>query len=458
MPFFLREKRRDRHGPAIHPQEKGSSLSPGPSRISTMPRCSNPTSYALNDGSAATPIQRNRLWCALALLSLATTLPLSAVLSVLLPAKIGVIAPQDKISVLALVSTGAAIAGMIGAISAGALSDRTQGRYGRRNPWLLGWGGLVAVATVMMAAASNRGMLLVSTSLGQIGINGMLVVTSAVVPDRVAAARFGTANACIGVGQLLGLALGTMWGSHFLAAPDQGLLWLAAMPVVGALAFVLIAPESPAPRMPQPLSHPLKSLLPPAHASDFYWAAGARLMLVLGTTMVLNYQLYILTDYMRQPDRIAAAALSAAAVAYLIGALIGSALGGPLSDRIGRRKGIVIGSSMLIAGSTLFLLFWPVPWAMSAYKVFNGMGFGVYLAVHSALATEVLPNSETRGKDLSFLNIANNLGNILAPAAATLSLSAPGGYATLFTVAITLCAASTLLIVPIRSSRVEQIG
>lgn len=393
------------------------------------------------------------LWLALALVSLATTIPLSAITSVLLPAKVGLIAPQQKVSLLAIISTGAAITGMIGGIAAGAISDRTRSRYGRRNPWLLAWGILTAIATVLMAYASTTFMLLVSASLAQVALDGMLVVTSAVIPDRTAPARFGTATAFVGVGQLLGLALGTMGGSHFLTGPRQGLLWLAAVPTTGALGFAMAAPEKPTEDSKEPLSNPLRSLLPPTHANDFYWASGARLLLVLGTTIVLNYQLYILTDYMHQSDRLIGAALTNAAIAYLIGALIGGALGGPLSDRIGRRKGIVIGSSALIAGSIVFLLCFPVPWSLSAYRVLNGLGFGVYLAVHSALATEALPSPDMRGKDLSFLNVANNLGNVFAPVVATIALSSRYGYNALFVVAISLCAVSILPIVPIRLAR-----
>ncbi|WP_215747535.1 MULTISPECIES: hypothetical protein [Gluconobacter] len=75
----------------------------------------------------------------------------------------------------------------------------------------------------------------------------------------------------------------------------------------------------------------------------------------------------------------------------------------------------------------------------------------VNLAVHGALATEVLPNPKTRGKDLGF-TVANTLGGIFAPMLTAMAVRL-GGYPSMFALAAFLCIGSALLIVPIRSVR-----
>ncbi|HLU62938.1 MAG TPA: MFS transporter, partial [Protaetiibacter sp.] len=52
-----------------------------------------------------------------------------------LPYKIGLIAPGDKVAVLAVAATVGAIVGAIAGPIAGVLSDRTRTRIGRRRPW-----------------------------------------------------------------------------------------------------------------------------------------------------------------------------------------------------------------------------------------------------------------------------------------------------------------------------------
>lgn len=46
--------------------------------------------------------------------------------------------PEDKVDLLALLTTTGAIAAVICMILAGTLSDRTQSKLGPRNPWIIG--------------------------------------------------------------------------------------------------------------------------------------------------------------------------------------------------------------------------------------------------------------------------------------------------------------------------------
>jgi hypothetical protein len=155
------------------------------------------------------------------------------------------------------------------------MSDRTNGPWGRRNPWILG-GLLTTAAAALMALALTEGRLLLCAAAVQVGLNGLLVVTSVVIPDRVPQARFATAIEFVGVDQLLGLALGSVIGSAFLARPGEGLAWLGLVPAAGAVTFVVIAPDQPAYPRTEASRRFLSAVLPPANGPDFYWAAAAR--------------------------------------------------------------------------------------------------------------------------------------------------------------------------------------
>jgi MFS family permease len=374
---------------------------------------------------------------------------------VLLAAKLDFAAETgDRIGMLALIASAAAGASLFAAVFAGHFSDRTRGRFGMRTPWIVG-SGLVAGLALLAMAVAEHAALLPATCGMLMAVSAQLVVTAAVIPDRAPVAQRGTLSAAIGVGQLIGMALGLIAAAQFIVRPDAGLAWIALVPALSGVLFALIAPEAPNHGAPPPASSgpdALRSLLPPRGAPDFYRAVAARFFLVLGTSMILNYQLYIVTDHLGQDAAGAAATLSRAALIYVAGAVLGGALGGPLSDRLGRRKPLVFASSLLIGGSVLLMAAWAQAWAFVLYKAVNGFGFGIYLAVHGALCTEVLPNPATRGKDIGFVTVATRLGGIVAPSLAGAALSV-GGYAAMFIASTAFCIGSITLIVPIRSVR-----
>jgi MFS family permease len=132
--------------------------------------------------------------------------------------------------------------------------------------------------------------------------------------------------------------------------------------------------------------------------------------------------------------------------------MIGTAmLGGWLSDRVGKRKIFVIWSGVLIAIAATLLAIWPTwPVAMVASVLF-GAGFGVYLAVDTALVTQVLPAATDRAKDLGVINIAPSASQALGPVLAAPVVAYLGGYPTLFILTALTTLAGAVAVVKIRS-------
>ena len=106
----------------------------------------------------------------------------------------------------------------------------------------------------------------------------------------------------------------------------------------------------------------------------------------------------------------------------------------------------------MAAGAAL-LAAWPTWTASIAAAALLGVGFGVYMAVDTALITQVLPAAADRGKDLGVINIANAAPQVLAPALAAPVIAGLGGYPVLYGLTALVTLLGAVLVLPIRSVR-----
>ncbi|MFE4820732.1 MFS transporter [Streptomyces sp. NPDC056704] len=139
-------------------------------------------------------------------------------------------------------------------------------------------------------------------------------------------------------------------------------------------------------------------------------------------------------DRLGYSDDAVSAKVLVGTLAMVVATVTGSLLGGQLSDRSGRRKPYVLGSSLVMALS-LALLAAAQSFGMYVVAVIVfGLGEGLYLPVDLALAAAVLPNPDESAKDMGVLNIGNALPQSLVPIAAPALLAIGGGgnYGALF--------------------------
>jgi len=138
---------------------------------------------------------------------------------------------------------------------------------------------------------------------------------------------------------------------------------------------------------------------------------------------------------------------------YAAGAVATAVGGGMWSDRTGRRKPLVIVSSLVMAAGAVLLAVRPTWTASLVAAALLGIGYGVYMAVDTALVTQVLPAAADRGKDLGIVNIANAAPQVLAPALAAPVVAGLGGYPMLYALTAVVTIAGAVLVLPIRSVR-----
>ncbi|MFE7182210.1 MFS transporter [Streptomyces erythrochromogenes] len=373
------------------------------------------------------------------------------VAGVLLALQVEAVDPADKVANFGLIAGVSAIFATVFNPVAGALSDRS----GRRNPWILG-GGLAAVPAMFLLGLADTILLItIAWCLGQAVMNVYQAAITSVVPDRVPVSARGRASAAVGLGLPFGSTLGALIGAAFSEDYRTGYLVFGALVAGAAVLFTACSREERLPaRAPLPVRDQLAAFASALRDHDFRWAFIGRALLVLGYFAVSGYQLYILQDHTVLP----AGMKPEAAVAVLmpltsVAMVVSTVLGGYLSDRFDRRK-LFVGASALLSAVALVIPAVSTSWAaMLAFAAVNGLAFGCYMAVDTALVTMVLPNAEDAARDMGVLNIANAGPQIIAPFVASVVVSVSGGYTTLFVVAAVLAVAGALAVKPIRGVR-----
>lgn len=400
----------------------------------------------------AAPVRLGRLLPVLAVAN-AAMFALYAGVGVLLGLNVEQLDPAGKVSSLGLISgIGAVFATVFNPVG-GALSDRTRSRFGRRVPWMIGGSVAALGAMALMAGARSLFALAVGWCLGQATMNLFQAALTAIVPDRVPEDRRGTASAVLGIMLSLGSVIGTLLAARFAADIPFGYLVFGALVVAAAVLASVFTRDAgrdsgPVERRERP------RFLSAMRHRDFMWVFIGRTLMVLGYFMVLSFLLYILKDYIGLPPGLKPAdAVARITLISTACSIVATLVGGPLSDKLNRRKAFVTVAGVVASLALLIPLLAPSWGLVMVFAVIHGSAFGLYFAVDIALATLVLPNPEDAARDLGVLNVAAAGPQIAAPFVASAVIQIGGGYAPLFGVAVVVCLAGALAVLPIRSVR-----
>ena len=354
---------------------------------------------------------------------------------------------------LSVVMAAGAISSLLANPVIGALSDRTTSRWGRRHPWTVAGAVLGAVGIGIVAAAPDVPVMVAGWLIAEIGLGGMLATLTAALPDRVPVKQRGTLGALIGVSQMLGTVLGALIVTVVVPRMTTGYATCAAILIIGAAVFVLRTPDEPLPVEFKP-SGSLKSAIrwvSPREHPDFGWAWITHFLINLGNALGTLYLLYFLAKDVRYHDP--QTGLLTLMGLYALGLLIAGPACGTFSDRSGRRKPYIIGSSVIMGVAAVLLAASPTWGAALVAAPLLGAGFGTYWAAAPALLTEVLPAAADRAKDLGLINVAYSLPLVVGPLIAGLVLGLLNSYPALFAVAGVATLAASVTVARVRSVR-----
>lgn len=400
-------------------------------------------------------IDKTRFCAAFFIFSFCWMLALQIVAAVLLPQRLSIIAPESKDAIFGVLNSATALASLISNLVVGNMSDRTRSVLGRRTPWIAS-GGLLAGITLFLIGFLPDGVSIgVSYCLAMVGLNMMIAPVVASLSDRVPEDMRGTMSAFISAGTLFGSALGQIVGAQFITMMMPGFIISGiVMALSGILTVVFWPREASSKDMPKQKAD-FKSILvsfkPPVKgARDFWLAFVGRSFLLFSYYMILNYQLYILKDYIGLDDKSAGSTLSIMSLVLMVVSLISALSAGPISDKIGRRKVPVVVASLLLAVGYALPWIMHSPMGMILFSAIGGFGYGMYGSVDQALNVDVLPNEEEAGKDLGILNIATTLGQMVGPIVTSSIVVATKSYALVFPAAIALAVAGCVFIMLIK--------
>ena len=422
------------------------------------PRAPASTVDAPPVGAPTSPPATRRLLPGLAVTSFVLFATYSGLISLLLPNQVLAIDEANKVSNLAIVTTVSFIFTLFAQPIVGALSDRTRSRLGRRAPWMILGAAVAAVFLVGLGSLSSIVWITVFWVVIQVALNALQGPLTAIVPDRFPRERRGVASAMVGIGTMVGGAGGVIVASMLAANLGLGYSVFGAAVLVVTLGFVLLNRDSSskdASIAPWSWKAFLSGFwINPRRHPDFAWAFAARFLFILGYFVVVAFQLYILTDYLRLPVAEANATMVPLSLAGMVTTLVAITVAGWWSDRVGRRKVFIYAATAFMVVGLAFPLVMPNLTGMFIMALVNGFGFGLYMACDTALMTEVLPGGgAAAGKDLGILNVATNIPQAMSPAIAGLLIGSLGGYPALFVFGIVCVIAAAFVLVPIKSVR-----
>ncbi len=338
----------------------------------------------------------------------------SSLHSIVLPLRLlDMVAETEKNTYLGLLTFAGLLLAMIVQPIAGAISDRSGFKWGRRRPYIL-IGSLLGVLLLPgIGLFQSYIALFIIYCLLQMTSNVAQGTYQAFIPDLVPQDRKGLAS---GVKSLLeiigGIAIVRLIG-YFMGkyVPGEGVIWLwlvlgvlAAVLLGAMLATIIMVKESPGRKNEEQLSV-WKTLsrsfkVDVRKDRDFIVFLVSRLLIFMALATIQTFTLFYLRDVIGLVNP--ATATADLLIAVGVGMLLAVYPAGRLSDRIGRRP-VVISSGLVGAGGILVLFFSTSYGVVIAGGAIIGIATGAFMSSNWALATDLVPG----GEEARYLGLAN---------------------------------------------------
>ena len=363
----------------------------------------------------------------------ATNFHWGALLLILLPGDIKLLAGEHKAQMLGLITGIGAIPALIVPLISGAMSDRCMRPEGRRKPYiaigvLLNMIGLALMAFSVISLKSLPAYFL-SYGIVQIGNNIASGAYMGVIPDVVPRSEHGKASGFMALMSQLGTLFGAIGVGMLIPDSAVGLrygLIAVVLLVAGILSYQGIKENKLDKAEPFVLGEYIRSLwIDPKQHPNFAWVWFTRFLVMMGFYSIMPFVNYYLVDVVGIPQaEVGQKAPVLLALILLVSSITGI-YGGVLSDKIGRKKVVYVANTIIAIVAPAFILCHNLGAALLVGALF-GIGYGAYISVDYALGTDVLPHQEEAGKDMAVWHVAMTLPQSIGAPIAGILIALPG--------------------------------
>ncbi|HOB56288.1 MAG TPA: MFS transporter [Rhodoglobus sp.] len=381
-------------------------------------------------------------------------------IQLLLPQQIDdLLSPEDwtqSVVAFGIISGIAGACALLAYPITGALSDRTTSRFGRRRPWIFIGTLVFAAALFLLGIQTTIVGIGVFWSLALIGFCMLSAALTATISDQVPVNQRGFVSGWVSAPQAVGTVLGLALVIGLALNALTGYALMSVLLIVLVLPFLLVVPDEVLPKVLRPpftVSALVKGFwINPIAFPDFGWTLLSRILVNIGNALGTTLLLYFIMFGLGRVDTAQDDLLALTGV-YLITFIIAALGFGKLSDVIGQRKPFVYAAAYLQGLAALIIAFVPELTITFVAAGLLGLGYGCFMAVDQALATQVLPNSHTRGKDLGIMNIATTVPQALAPLLGAWLVALFAGFMGLFIVSALAAVLGGFAIMPVKKVR-----
>lgn len=391
-----------------------------------------------------------------------------ALIAIVIPSQIAAIVGDSRKELYnGIIPSIGALVSLLATPLAGALSDRSRSRFGRRRPYMA-TGTAINIIFLLLIAGFGAGgsiWLFLLCYLGvQFGNNWSGGPYAGLIPDVVPKGQRGIASGWLALMTAAGFLLGAVAAGQLVRGQGYWPIYGAIVGVLGLTLAVTLrgVKERAYTEVPDPFragAFARSFILRGAEYRDFYFVLFTRALVMMGIYSVFTFFQFFLRDVIRvQNPPLQTSSL----IAIIIAAGIPTSLvAGSLSDRFGRKPLVYLSGGLMALASIVFIVvgFFPSLKLMFWVGAVFGLGYGAYQAVDWALAIDVLPKGDSAAKDMGIWHVSLVLPQMLAPALTGVILSLLKGTSLLlgYTVVFALTAAwfvlGTVFVRQIRGAR-----
>jgi MFS family permease len=339
--------------------------------------------------------------------------------SILLLPLVQKVVPNDISSLtVGVIAFVANLVGILVSLLAGILSDHSTSSLGRRTPGIL-LGTLAGFPVIACAAVFHLSLLVIICSyLGmQVFVNIANGAWWPLLVDTVPEDQRGLASGLQGFYTLLASAVSFLAATYLneIHRPDLALVMMGATLALTGLVCAGTIRRRDHPASAPRVLKPGEALRAMFHVRTrvevFFWLVLNALLVNMGLNSLQYFARDFLAIYFSLPDP--DAGLRLVGLVNLIVIMLAAVGTGLLSDRIGRRKLIVVGALVSAVTTALMALTRNFP-AFLALTIIRAVATGPIMAVIPALAGGLAPQEEA-GQYMAYNNLTTALPSALAP-------------------------------------------